>query len=110
VCRALKVTCLARDEETLSALKLASVGAVWELTPGAVEAAEALAQISELRSHVFVAFGPFEEAVARARAEHRSLRIVTDRPTVGADVVVSSLEEVRDAIAGLPKPGGPVRA
>ena len=37
------------------------------------------------------------------------MRIVTDRDLPGATVVATSLDEVRGAVEGLPRPGGPVR-
>jgi hypothetical protein len=109
VCRALKVLCVAPDLETLAALKRASSSADWELTAGAVDEDAALAQLDDERPHVVVAFGDVEGFVRRARELHPFLRIVTDRDLPGATVVAASLEEVRGAVKGLPRPGGPVR-
>jgi len=109
VCRALKVLCVAPDDETLAALKRATVSADWELAPGATSEATALAQLHEERPHIVVVFGPFEGFVAAAREAYPFLRIVTDRDLPGATAVATSLEEVRGAVKGLPRPGGPVR-
>jgi hypothetical protein len=108
VCRALKVLCVAEDEAALTALKRATVSADWELAPGATDAAEALRQLHAERPHVVVAFGPFEAFVERAREALPAVRIVADRDLPGATVVATSLEEVRGAVLGRPRPGGPV--
>jgi hypothetical protein len=109
VCRALKVLCVAGTREELAALKRAAVSADWELAPGAFTEDEALAQLRDERSHIVVAFGDLGGFVAAARQAYPALRIVTDRDLPGATVVATSLEEVRDAVKGLPRPGGPVR-
>ena len=108
MCRALKVLCVATDDESLGALKRATVSADWELARGATGVAEAIAQLGDERPHVLVAFGPFEELIASARERSPSIRVVTDLP--GADVAVASLGEVRDAVLGRSRPGGPVRS
>ena len=111
MCRAVKVLCVAEDTDALSALKRASVGAEWELAPGATTESEALSQLAEGRAHVLVVDGgSFSDLLAMARETYPGLRIITtsDEPT--ATVVVASLDEVRAAILGLPRPGGPVRA
>jgi hypothetical protein len=109
MCRALKILCVASDPEALAALKGASVSADWELAPGATTETEALAQLNEERPHIVVAFGDFERFVAEARRAYPVLRIVVDRDLPGATAVATSLEEVRDVLKGLPRPGGPVR-
>jgi hypothetical protein len=109
VCRALKVLCVAEDAEGLAALKRAAVSADWELAPGAASESDALAQLEAERPHVVVAFGDVGGFVAAARQAYPFLRIVTDRDLPGATVVATSLEEVRGAVKGLPRPGGPVR-
>jgi hypothetical protein len=108
VCRALKVLCLAEDPAALAALKRAAVSADWELTPGATGPEEAARQLHEERPHVVVAFGSFEGFLARALEAYPALRVVTDRNVPGAGAVVGSLEEVRSAVLGRPRPGGPV--
>jgi len=109
MCRAVKVLCVATDVESLGALKRATVAAEWELSAGATDAAGALAQLDEERPHFLVVFGPFHQLVADARERYPALRIVSDRDLPGADVVATSLEEVRGALLGAPRPGGPVR-
>jgi hypothetical protein len=109
VCRALKVLCVAEDDASLAALKRASVSADWELVPGATTEAEALRQIHAERPHVLVAFGPFEGLIGRALDALPSLRVIADRDLPGTSGLATSLDEVRDAIRGRPRPGGPVR-
>jgi hypothetical protein len=108
MCRALKVLCVAPDEQALRALKTAAVSAEWELTPGAIDLRAALDQLDAERPHVLVAFGPFEGLVAMVRERFPGMRIVTDRDAPGATVVATSLNEVRGVVLGLPRPGGPV--
>ena len=109
MCRALRVLCAAPEPETLAALKRAVVSADWELAPGATTEAEALAQMDAERPHILVVFGGLEKLVERARESYPFVRIVADRDLPGATVVATSLEEVRGAVKGLPRPGGPVR-
>lgn len=109
MCRSLKVLCVAESREALAALKRAAISADWELAPGAATEREALVQLESDRPHVVVAFGDLAGFVARARELFPYLRIVTDRDLPGATVVAASLEEVRGAVKGLPRPGGPVR-
>jgi len=109
VCRAVKVLCVATNRESLAELKRAAVAAEWELAPGATSAEEALTQIAAERPQMLVAFGPFDELVALVRERVPWIRIVTDRDAPGADVVATSLEEVRGALVAQPRPGGPIR-
>jgi hypothetical protein len=109
MCRAVKVLCVAPDDEALLALKKATVSAEWELAPGATGLREALDQIDAERPHVLVAFGPFEALVAMAGERFPGMRIVTDRDTPGATSVATSLEEVRGLVLAGPRPAGPVR-
>ncbi len=110
MCRALKVLCVAPDAEALAALKRAASSADWELSPGATDEAEALEQLGSERPHVVVVFGAFGGFVERALERHPFIRIVSDRDLPGATVVATSLEEVRGAVIGMPRPGGPVRS
>ena len=57
VCRAVKVLCVATDDETLRALRHATTAAEWELTPGATDESGALGVIDAERPHAMVAFG-----------------------------------------------------
>lgn len=109
MCRALKVLCVAEDRESLAALKAATVSADWELAAGATAEQEALRQLHEERPQVIVVFGPFERLVAAALEAYPFLRVVADREHPGTSVAVASLEEVREAVKGLPRSGGPVR-
>jgi hypothetical protein len=107
VCRALTVLCVARNRESLAALKRATVSADWELARGAVGEDEALAAIEEERPHVLVAFGSFPRLIAEARERLPALRVVADREATGVDVI-ASLDDVREAVLGPARPGGPV--
>jgi hypothetical protein len=109
MCRAVKVLCVATDDAALAALKRASVGAGWELLPGATDLRSALDQIDVERPHALVVFGPFDELVAMAAERFPGIRIVTDRDAPGASAVAGSPDDVRDLLAELPRPGGPVR-
>jgi hypothetical protein len=109
VCRALKVLCLAEDEVALAALKRAALSADWELTAGATGEQDAIRQLHEERPHVVVAFGPFGGFVATALEAFPYLRVIADRDLSGSAVVVTSLEDVRAAVRGGSRPGGPVR-
>jgi hypothetical protein len=108
MCRALKVLCVAPDREALSALRRAAVSADWELTTGATDETSALARLDEEHPHVLVVAGDLGGFVAEARRRYPYLRIVTDRQVPQASVVVADLAGVRDAVRGLPRPGGPV--
>ena len=109
MCRAVKVLCVAPDDAALGALKRASVGAGLELAPGATDLRSALDQIDVERPHALVVFGPFDDLVALAAERFPGIRIVTDRDTPGASAVAGSRDDVRDLLAELPRPGGPVR-
>ena len=108
MCRAVKVLCVATDGEQLRALKEAVVAADWELCPGATDAASALDQIDVERPHAMVVFGPFEELVALVADRFPGMRIVSDRTTVPAAVVVGAMSEARTALRMQPRPGGPI--
>ena len=102
--------CVADDPAELAVLKAAAVSAEWELTAGAAALEEARRQLADERPHVLVAFGEWTELVSWAKDRWPGMRVVTDRDTPGADVVATSLAEVRGAVAGRPRPGGPVRS
>ena len=108
MCRALKVLCVATDQDALLALKNAAVSAAWELAPGAINETDAVGQIEAERPHILVAFGPFERLVQLTRERFPGMRIVTDRDAPGATVVATSLEEVRGLVKSEPRPGGPI--
>jgi hypothetical protein len=103
-----KVLCVAPDEATLAEVRRASVAAEWELTLGATDETGALGLVDVERPHVLVAFGDFERLVALVRERFPAMRIVTDRAAPGASAVVAGPDEVREAIRGLARPGGPI--
>lgn len=108
MCRAVKVLCVAGDEEELWALRLATTAAEWELTPGATSETDALGVVDSERPHAMVAFGPYERLVWLVRERFPAMRIVTDRDTPGASAVATSRDDVREALRSLARPGGPI--
>jgi len=112
MCRALQIVCVAGGRPSLQTLKRAAVGQTWELTRGATDADAAMAQLEERRAHVLVTWGAFAELVRRARERFPGLRIVAvgRTPIEEADVNLTSIKGVRDAILGVPPPAGPVRS
>jgi hypothetical protein len=108
VCRALKVLCVAPDADALAVLKRATVSSEWELVGGATDGAEALRQLHEERPHVVVVFGPFDPFVEQALEAYPALRVVADRAFPGASAVVQGPGEIRGAVLGRTRPGGPV--
>ena len=103
MCRVLKILCAAPTPERLAELKRATATVHWELVGGATSVDELASQIEEWNPDVVVldeGFAP--DAEARAREVRETLRIVV---VEGADA-----ELVRQAILGLPQPGGPVRS
>ena len=109
MCRAVKVLCVATDDEALRALRHATTAAEWELTPGATDETDALGVIDAERPHAMVVFGGFE-------------RLVVARPrTVPGDADRDGSGRARDERRGLPhammcgrssarsaRPGGPI--
>ena len=108
MCRAVKVLCVAVDEEELRALRLATTAAEWELTSGATSETDALGVVDTERPHAMVAFGPYEQLVSLVRERFPAMRIVTDRDTPGASAVATSRVDVREALRSLARPGGPI--
>jgi len=110
MCRALSVLCAAADHAKLSELKRAAVATEWELSGGATSLDELTAQVTDLRPDIVVvdaALGP--DAVASAKGAKPGVRVVSLGSLPDADDEAASLDEVRAAILGLPRPGGPVR-
>jgi hypothetical protein len=109
MCRAVKVLCAAAGSERLAELKRAAVAAEWELVGGAASLDELATQLEDRRPDVLVLDASLgDESVLRAREAQPGVRIVGIGPLAGADDV-ATLEVVRAAILGLPRPGGPVR-
>jgi hypothetical protein len=104
----MKVLCVATDAESLTALRLASTAAEWELTPGATNETDALGVIDAERPQALVAFGPYERFVDLVRQRFPAMRIVTDREAPGASAVAGSHDGVRTLLRALARPGGPV--
>jgi chemotaxis response regulator CheB len=112
VCRSLRVLCAADGPEALARLKRATVSASWELVGGAAAVDQLAEQAADVQPDVMVIAGLPAEAIlaARSAAPRARLLAVADEPADGADQTVGSLEEVKAAVLGLPRPGGPVRA
>jgi orotidine-5'-phosphate decarboxylase len=112
MCRSLKVLCAATGRERLTELKLATVSANWELVGGVASASELPAELDQWRPEVIVIEpGLGSDVVAMIRSRLAGARVVAaGGPVPGADEVATSLEEIREAVLGLPRPGGPVRA
>jgi DNA-binding NarL/FixJ family response regulator len=110
MCRALRVLCVATTRDRLSELKRAAVSVHWELAGGAISMEELLLQLEEERPDVVVIHsGMATEAVEKVRRLDPNVRIVTIGEVPGADEHAPSIHEVKEAILGLPRPGGPVR-
>jgi hypothetical protein len=105
VCRALKVLCAADGRDRLLALKRATVSADWELVGGAASVAELEDQLGSWDPDIVVldvALAGADEAIGRA---HPRGRVAT---VGGHDDAGFVRDEVRSAVLGLPRPGGPV--
>jgi hypothetical protein len=108
VCRAVKVLCVATDDDALRTLRMATTASEWELTPGATDETGALGLIDSERPHAMVVFGDFERLVSLVRDRFPAMRIVTDRDTPGANGVAASPDDVREVLRSLGRPGGPI--
>ena len=100
----MKILCAASTPERLAQIKRATVSAHWELVGGATSVEHLRAQIEEWNPDVLVLdaeLGP--EAETRAREMKETLQIVA----VGS---FSLGDSIREAILGLPQPGGPIRS
>jgi hypothetical protein len=110
MCRALRVLCAAVTAGRLAELRRATVSAHWELVGGATSLTELLLQIeAEHPDVVVVHAGLGEGAVPAVRRLDQRIRIVGIGRVPGADEQTDSISHVREAILGLPRPGGPVR-
>src|SRR6266498_3197670 len=109
MCRALRVLCAASDPDRLDQLKRASVSVHWELVGGATAVAELEAQVGEWRADVVVVDAALGvEAVRAVRQIRPAARVVSVGEVAGADALADSMDGVREAVLGLPRPGGPV--
>src|SRR5687768_13461901 len=105
MCRALKVLCAAPDAGRLAELKRATVSVDWELVGGALSAEDLARQVALHRPDVVVvdaALGP--DVVASVRSARPDARIIAVGSLPGADATASSVEEIRGAILGVPRP------
>jgi DNA-binding NarL/FixJ family response regulator len=111
MCRALTVLCADLSPERLAEMKRATISVHWELVGGAASVSELLLQLEEFHPDVVVIHaGLGAEAVEAVRRLNDRVRIVTVGDVGGADEHAESLQDVREAIMGLPSPGGPVRS
>jgi len=111
MCRALRILCAAPGRTRLAALKRASVAAAWELVGGATTPEDVAAQAEWWAADVLVIdAGLGAAAVHSARSVRPGLQVVSvGGPLDGADEVAETLDQVREAVLGIPRPGGPVR-
>lgn len=110
MCRSMRVLCAARGPDRMRALKRATVSASWELVGGVADGADLRAQLTSWRPDVVVLQDMGEDAVALVRSTLPLARIVSVGVAVpGADAWAGTEDVVRDAVLGLPRPGGPVR-
>jgi AmiR/NasT family two-component response regulator len=110
MCRSLRVLCAASDPARLEELRRAVVGTQWELVGGAASIRDLRQQVEEWRPDVVVMDHPLgSKGLAAIRRASSSARIVAVGAVPGADAEASNLEDVRPAIRGLPRRGGPVR-
>lgn len=108
MCRAVKVLCVATDDEALQALRQATAATEWEVTPGVTNETDALGLIDSERPHTMVVFGDFERLVSLVRDRFPAMRIVTDRDAPGTNAVASSRDDVRELLRSLGRPSGPI--
>jgi len=111
MCRALKVLCAAADRDRLAELKRSSVSTHWELVGGATSVHDLERQLAEFGPDVVVVDAALGgQALECVRASRPTARLVAVGPLAGADAGASADGEIRAAILGLPRPGGPVRS
>jgi hypothetical protein len=107
----LKVLCVAQGRDRLVELKKATVSTNWELVGGVASIEDLPAQLESWRPDVVVIDEPLgREGIPAVRGLMDRVRLVVVGGAVdGADGAAASLEDVRNAVLGLPRPGGPVR-
>jgi DNA-binding NarL/FixJ family response regulator len=104
------VLCAAPSPERLSELKRAAVSVAWELVGGATSPSDVLAQVEEWKPDVAVIDSSLgTEAIAAARQARPTVRVVVVGTFVPGADAHAEMGGVREAVAGLPSPGGPVR-
>ena len=111
MCRALRVLCAAASQDRLAMLRQASTGVAWEIVGGAEGLEDLARQLESWHPDVVVLdaeLGP--EAVRSVQRIGPWARMVSLGEVPGVDEVAGSTEDIRSAILGLPRPGGPVRA
>jgi hypothetical protein len=110
MCRALRVLCAALTRDRLNALKHAAVSVHWELVGGATSIEDLLMHVGEFDPDVVIVEAGFgAEVVEAIRSLDDTIRIVAVGELPGSDEITPSFEHVREAVMGLPRPGGPVR-
>lgn len=109
MCRALKILCAAPTPSNLAELKRVTVSVHWELVGGATSDEDLISQIEAWNPDVVVFDSRLGSDVERrVREAKETVRVVVVDPGEGEDVYKK--ERIRQAIVGLPQPGGPVRA
>jgi hypothetical protein len=107
MCRALKVLCVADGRDRLLALKRATVSADWELVGGATSVAELDEQLSTWDPDIVVLDRTLAAGVGEAIGRgHPRVRVATAVPDGDGGFV---RDEIRSAVLGVLRPGGPVR-
>ncbi len=106
MCRALKVLCAADGRDRLLALKRATVSADWELVGGATSVAQLDEQLSTWDPDIVVLDRTLAGAGEAIGRSHPRARVAAVGPGQDGGFV---RDEVRSAVLGLPRPGGPVR-
>ncbi|MFN2590908.1 MAG: hypothetical protein ABR518_09075 [Actinomycetota bacterium] len=109
MCRALKVLCAASSPDRLAELKRATVSAHWELVGGAVSVETVGQQVELHRPDVVVVDASLGAGAVDAVRRACDARVICVGDLRGADAIAASLDDVRDAILGVPRAGGPVK-
>jgi len=110
VCRALRLLCGAPTPDRLLALRRAATTVSWEVVGSGTTAADLERLALEVRPDVVVLDGLGADVIAVVRRARPGVRVVTVAgPDEGADADSPTLEGLREAILGVPGPGGPVR-
>jgi chemotaxis response regulator CheB len=112
MCRAIRILCAAAEPSRLGELKRATVSAHWELVGGATSPEQLSEQLAEWEPDVIVLEAELgADAVLLARRLRPTSRVLVvggAEPLEGCDEAVELLGDVRPAIMGVQRPGGPV--